>query len=116
MATLNIKNIDKDLLQRLKARANRQHAHEVTQNLSETLAKASLHSILELEGLLSGSRGLTVVEIDRDVSRAAAQLRAQFSLRTPDALQLAAARLSGCSAFITNDRRLPSIDGLRIIH
>ena len=36
----------------------------------------------------------------------AAELRARTGLRTPDALHLAAAQLSGCSALFTNDRRL----------
>jgi predicted nucleic acid-binding protein len=46
----------------------------------------------------------------------AAQLRAVHpSVRTPDALQLAAALSAGCSAFVTNDRDLPALPGLRIL-
>ena len=54
MATLNIKNLDDDLYERLKVRAEHQHrsvAQEVTHILSETLSKAPPLSILELEGL-----------------------------------------------------------------
>lgn len=36
----------------------------------------------------------------------AAQLRAQFGLRTPDALHLACAQHHGCDALWTNDERL----------
>lgn len=36
----------------------------------------------------------------------AAELRARYSLRTADALHLAAAQLSGCEALWTNDSRL----------
>ncbi len=36
----------------------------------------------------------------------AAELRADFGLRTPDALHLAAAQLAGCTELWTNDRRL----------
>jgi hypothetical protein len=36
-------------------------------------------------------------------------------MRTPDALQLSAARETGCSGFVTNDRRLPTVSGLRIV-
>jgi predicted nucleic acid-binding protein len=39
---------------------------------------------------------------------------ANLGIKTPDALQIAAAQLAECSAFITNDRRLPHIDGLYI--
>ena len=47
--------------------------------------------------------------------RSAAQLRAIHGLRTPDALQLAAALAARCPVFITNDRRLSQIPGLRIL-
>ncbi|MBA3559604.1 MAG: type II toxin-antitoxin system VapC family toxin [Gemmatimonadaceae bacterium] len=67
------------------------------------------------EALLTRSRGLRLVEIDRGQLRAAAQLRAHYDLRTPDALQLAAALSSRCSAFVTNDRRLPPLPGLPIM-
>lgn len=36
----------------------------------------------------------------------AAQLRARFNLRTPDALHLACAQMHGCDALWTNDDRL----------
>jgi predicted nucleic acid-binding protein len=67
------------------------------------------------EALLTRSRGIQLVDATRDQLRAAAQLRAATGVRTPDALQLVAALGSGCSAFVTNDRRLPAIPGLRIV-
>jgi len=66
------------------------------------------------EALLTRSRGVRVVDLTRDQLRAAAQLRATTGVKTPDALQLAAAIGTDCHAFLTNDRRLPSIRGLRI--
>jgi len=67
------------------------------------------------EALLTRSRGVRVAEISRDHLRAAAQLRATTGVKTPDALQLAAAMAAGCSSFLTNDRDLPTIPGLRIL-
>lgn len=67
------------------------------------------------DALLTRSRGVRLVDLDRVQLRAAAQLRAVYGVRTPDALQLAAALSSGCSAFVTNDRTLPDIAGLRIL-
>ncbi|MFN0062114.1 MAG: type II toxin-antitoxin system VapC family toxin [Myxococcaceae bacterium] len=68
------------------------------------------------ESLLTQSRGLHLVDIDRPLLHAAAQLRARFSkIRTPDALQLAAALRTSCTAFITNDRSLPTLPGLKIV-
>lgn len=68
------------------------------------------------EAYLSGSRGVRLVDIDRSHLRTAAQLRALHpGVRTPDALQLAAALSAGCSAFVTNDRELPAVPGLRVL-
>lgn len=67
------------------------------------------------ETILTTSRGLRVIDLDRAQLRIAAQLRASYNLCTPDALQIAAALSSGCTAFVTNDRRLPDIAGLRIV-
>ena len=67
------------------------------------------------EDLLTRARGVRLVELDRSQLRAAAQLRALYRVRTPDALQLAAALSNRCKAFVTNDRVLPALPGLRII-
>ena len=67
------------------------------------------------EALLTQSRGVRVAEISRDHLRAAAQLRAATGVKTPDALQLVAALGSGCTAFLTNDRALPTVRSLPIL-
>lgn len=69
----------------------------------------------QYENLLTRSRGLQLIAIDAALLRAAAFLRARFGLRTPDALQLAAALETRCTVFLTNDRRLPAIPGLDIL-
>jgi predicted nucleic acid-binding protein len=67
------------------------------------------------EILLTQSRGIRFVDLDRALLRGAAHLRALFPVRTPDALQLAAALATGCTAYLTNDRTLPRIPGLEIL-
>jgi predicted nucleic acid-binding protein len=67
------------------------------------------------EALLTRSRGVRVAEISRDLLRAAAQLRGATGVKTPDSLQLVAALANGCTAFLTDDRTLPTITGLRIL-
>jgi predicted nucleic acid-binding protein len=69
----------------------------------------------EYERLLTSSRGLRLIDLTRDHLRAAARLRASTGFKTPDALQLAVAIGAGCRAFITNDRRLTGVPGLRIL-
>jgi predicted nucleic acid-binding protein len=67
------------------------------------------------EDILTNGRGLTVISIDLPVIRLAAEIRAATSMRTPDALQLAAALTGKCTAFLTNDRRLPELHSIRIL-
>ena len=67
------------------------------------------------ELLLSRSKGLRAIEIDRPLLRDAAKIRASLSIRTPDALQVAAALTAGCSCLLTNDRDLPEIPGLKVL-
>lgn len=67
------------------------------------------------ESLLTRGRGLRLVDITRAQLEAAASLRAVTDVRTPDALQLAAAITTGCKTFVTNDRRLPAVPGLRVV-
>ena len=73
------------------------------------------HLAERYEALLTRSRGIRLVELSHDQLRAAAQLRAATSIKTPDALQLVAAIGGGCATFLTNDRRLPPVPGLRIL-
>jgi predicted nucleic acid-binding protein len=67
------------------------------------------------EAILTRSRGIRLVELRRSVIRAAAQLRAGLRIKTPDALQLAAALVSNCVVYLTNDRDLPLVPGIRIL-
>lgn len=67
------------------------------------------------ENVLTRSRGLRLVDLDRNVLRSAALLRAATRAKTPDAIQLACALAAGCPAFLTNDNRMPRISGLQIL-
>ena len=67
------------------------------------------------ETLLTSSDGVETVEISHEHLRAAAHLRATTKVRTADALQLTAALGTKCTSFVTNDRALPTVHGLRIL-
>lgn len=67
------------------------------------------------ETCLTRARGIRLVDLDRPLLRAAAELRATLRVKTPDALQLAAALRFRCTTFVTNDRRLPAVPGLAIL-
>lgn len=65
--------------------------------------------------LLTGSRNLRLVAITAEVADVAATIRARYNLRTPDALQVAAAIHEGCQAFVCNDRDLKRIQEVRVL-
>src|SRR5205807_9452828 len=67
------------------------------------------------EAILTNGRGLTVIPIDHSLVRLAAEIRATTSVGTADALQLATALATRCSAFLTNDHRLPPVGGLKVL-
>lgn len=87
--------------------------------LLETLVtpyRAGNRSLAErYEALLTRSRGIRLLDLQRPLLRAAAQLRASVQVKTPDALQLAAALATNCAVYITNDRNLPRVQGLRVL-
>ena len=64
---------------------------------------------IKYEALLTNFPNLSLIDIDRDAARYAAQLRAKYNLRPADALQVAACQASGAQVFITNDHRLAQL-------
>ncbi len=66
----------------------------------------------EYEAILVHFPNLSIVDIDRNVARTAAQLRAKYNVAPPDALQVAASLSFGAKAFLTNDKRLSRLQEL----
>jgi predicted nucleic acid-binding protein len=87
--------------------------------LSEVLVQPIIQrkSLLQQEyrDLLLGSSNLHTLEISAAVAELAATLRARHRLRTPDALQVAAALDVGCEAFLCNDAGLRRVTELRVL-
>ncbi len=63
----------------------------------------------EYEVVLVNLPNLFLVDIDRNVARLAAKLRADFKISPADALQVSAGLEGGAKAFLTNDKRLSSL-------
>lgn len=63
----------------------------------------------EYEAVLVNFPNLSIVDIDRNVARLAAKLRADFKISPADALQVAASLQAGAKAFLTNDKRLTGL-------
>lgn len=61
------------------------------------------------------TRHLKVVNVNSRIAERAAQLRATYNLKTPDAIQIATALESRCDAFLTNDIALKRVTDLRVL-
>lgn len=57
----------------------------------------------------------TVIPISSPIAVLAAQLRAQYRLKLPDAIQIASALEIGADAFVTHDRDFSHVTGLKIL-
>ena len=60
----------------------------------------------QYELLLANFPNLIIVDVNRDVARRAAQLRALYNLRPADALLVATGLVSGATAWASNDTQL----------
>jgi len=87
----------------------------VTEVLTRPKQLGDANLVNEYRSLLLYGRNLTIVPIDAAIAESAADLRASYRLRTPDALQIATAMSAGCEAFLTNDGALQRVATLRVL-
>jgi len=87
--------------------------------LSETLNKPIEANdqilISAYTSLFENTSGVTLVSVNKEIARRAAYLRAQYKLKTPDALHVATALETGCQAFLTNDLGLKRVSEIRVL-
>jgi predicted nucleic acid-binding protein len=80
-------------------------------SVAETFARpfaAGVATVGIVDAFLRHFPNLTVLDIDYDIAREAARLRARTSLRTPDALIIATAVIAEISIVVTNDAKWAS--------
>jgi len=65
--------------------------------------------------ILLYAEGLTTFEISHEVSELSSKLRAKYSIRTPDAIQIAVGIIYGADTFLTNDSGLKKINDIRVV-
>ena len=59
--------------------------------------------------------GYTLISVTPPIAALAAQLRVQYRLKLPDAIQLATALDVGATAFVTHDRDFSQVTGMKIL-
>jgi predicted nucleic acid-binding protein len=69
----------------------------------------------EYRDILLHSMGYSLLPVTPQVAESAAELRARYNLRTPDALHVATALAAQCDAFLTNDAAIRRVTELRVL-
>jgi predicted nucleic acid-binding protein len=107
----------REVLRRLNAGQFTGHTSVITLTEVLTYPKRIQNSALEQSYrlLLLNSRNIETHNTDSAIAGAAANLRARYNLRTPDAIQIATALQAGCEAFLTNDLRVGRVTELRVL-
>lgn len=78
--------------------------------------RAGYHQyVQEYRQMLLDTAHVTTLPVSVEIAEQGARLRAQYNLRTPDALHLATALAAGCNAFLTNDRALARVPAVRVL-
>jgi predicted nucleic acid-binding protein len=69
--------------------------------------RVNRHDIVKnYEEILTRSQSLQLFELDIIGGRRAAEIRARYNFKTPDAIQLAIALITKADIFLTNDKKL----------
>ncbi len=77
------------------------------------LGKTAL--VKQYEEILLNTHNFRLTPMDLRTFRTAADLRAHYNLKTPDALQVAAALEANSQAFLTNDAGIKRVNEIRVL-
>ena len=77
--------------------------------------EGNLMAVNYYKDLIMTFPNLQVLNVDINVSDKASDLRAKYGIKTPDAIQIATAIVSGADYFITNDERLKLVSDINVL-
>jgi predicted nucleic acid-binding protein len=69
----------------------------------------------EIKFTLKSFSSLSVASLDEGLAEAAALIRARYTIRLPDAVQVATAVQREATLFLTNDKRVKKVDALEVL-
>jgi len=69
----------------------------------------------QYRNILTKAPGIDIADVTSNISERAANLRAKYNLRTPDAIQIGTALELEADYFLTNDNRLKTITEIEIV-
>ena len=83
--------------------------------LVKPLKEAKSEIANQYRNILTKAPGIEVLDVTSSTSEIAAYLRAKYSFRTPDAIQLATSIEAGADYFLTNDNRIKAVTEIPVI-
>jgi predicted nucleic acid-binding protein len=83
--------------------------------LAKPFADKNFSLVDEIKFTIKSFAALSVVTIDERLAEAAALIRARYTVRLPDALQIAAAIHGEATLLLTNDKRVKKVDAIEIL-
>ena len=87
----------------------------LTEVLAHPLEKQAEEIAKAYKSILLESPHLHVFDVDIRIAEKAAELRARYRLKTPDAIQIAVAIQAGCEVFLTNDKDHKRVQEVRVL-
>ena len=69
----------------------------------------------QYQNILCNSPSINISELNIDIAKSAAGLRAKYGLKTPDSIQIATAVNTSSEYFLTNDIRLNAVKEIEIL-
>ena len=83
--------------------------------LTQPLRKSKMEVVEKYRQFLLNSSNFITYSIDPIIAEKSAELRAQYGIKTPDAIQLAVGIENDRTLFVTNDRGLKKIKEIEVI-
>lgn len=87
----------------------------LTEVLVQPLRQENQSLADEYRDLLYNGINFKLLPLNASIAQRAAELRAKYNLRTPDALQIAAALENACEAFLCNDKNLKKVTEIKVL-
>jgi predicted nucleic acid-binding protein len=87
----------------------------LTEVLTHPLKLGNTRLVQEYRDILLNSREFRLLPITSRIAESAADLRARYNLRTPDALHVAAGIDARCDAFLTNDAGIKRVTEIAVL-
>lgn len=87
----------------------------LTEVLTQPLRESKRDIVEKYRQFLLNSSNFVVYSIDALIAEKAAELRAQYEIKTPDAMQFAIGIENNAPLFITNDKNLKKINEIEVL-